>query len=53
MDPEESSKSEPRTAARQLAIGFVIFCVVVVAMLVAVWVIGDQGNLPFDYQGFD
>jgi len=53
MDPEESNKSEPRTAARQLAIGSVIFCVVVVALLVAVWVIGDQGNLPFDYQGFD
>lgn len=53
MGPEESSKSEPRTAARQLAIGFVIFCVVVVAILVAVWAIGDQANLPFDYQGFD
>jgi hypothetical protein len=26
---------------------------VVAAMLVAVLLVGEQGNLPFDYEGFD
>ena len=53
MDRDESSKGGSRTAGWQAAIGFAVFCVVVVAILVAVWAIGDQANLPFDYQGYD
>ena len=34
-------------------LGFAIFVVVVVGILVTAWLVGDQGNLPFDYEGFD
>ena len=53
MDREGSSKSGSRSVGRQAAIGLAVFCVVVAAILVAVWAIGDQANLPFDYQGYD
>jgi hypothetical protein len=53
MDSEEPKEREEPAVRRVLIIGFSIFVAVAVAILVAAWLIGDQGNLPFDYDGFD
>jgi len=53
MDPDEAKDREPKVAGRVVRIGLLIFCVAVIGILVSAWLIGDQGNLPFDYEGFD
>jgi len=53
MDSEDPKQDESQRPARVLKVGFLVFCVVVAAMLIAVLLVGEQGNLPFDYEGFD
>ena len=53
MDLDEPNDREPKIAGRVVRIGLLVFCLTVIGILVAAWLIGDQGNLPFDYEGFD
>ena len=53
METEDPKRDEPPKAAGMFKIGFLVFCAVVAAMLLAVLLVGEQGNLPFDYEGFD
>ena len=53
MDRDEPKEDERKLAGRVVKIGVFIFSLVLLGILVAAWLIGDQGNLPFDYDGFD
>ena len=44
---------EPNLPARVMKTGFVLFGLILLCILVAAWLVGDQANLPFDYDGFD
>ena len=50
----QSTGERPRSGVpRLLKVSFVVFAFLVVAIVVAVWIAGGEGTLPFVYEGFD
>ena len=53
MESDDQEQPKDEIGGRVFKLGCAIFVVVVVGILVTAWLVGDQGNLPFDYEGFD
>lgn len=51
---KEGSSGEFRTTVvRAIKIGLLLMTLLVGGIVVSAWFMGDQANLPFDYEGFD
>ena len=53
MNSERPKEETGSSGFRVIKIGLLIFLVAVIGLLVLAWIVGDQADLPFDYEGFD